>query len=235
MSAVGTHPLEAAYERLWDDGRSALEAGVTSPEPAVEEGSPRWGVSAVLRPVGTVADALAEAAREADSRAGGGHIVYAAGGLHVTVRSIEGYRSDVPRDDPRVAEYGRILRGAARDLGPVAIEFRGIVATPTAVLVQGFPVGEALAELREAMHDGLVGAGLPLGPEAAQRRETAHATLLMVTRRLPDPAAFAAYVDERRRVPFGTCTFDAVDLVRYRRAATNVALVDLDTIPLPPS
>jgi len=206
--------LGTLYDDIWRASRPHYLRRDVVVEDIPIEGSARWGISAVLRP-STV------------------HVFYGPEDLHVTVRSIEGYREAVSRGDHRVSLYERVLRRALEHLGPVTVEFAGLTASRSSVLLQGWPVA-SLQDFRNRLYDMLSEVGaIVSGPELSRSsiRKTCHATLALIGGPLEAPERFVEFIDAHRATYYGRITFRQLELVRYHRTAAQVAVESLGTLP----
>ncbi len=219
--------LAALYDRLAAGGAAVLGTGVVEPDPLPSEGGDRWGISAVFAP-DRWSPALTRAADELRRVLGPSHAVYRPGTLHVTLRQFESHRVHVDAGDRRVRSYRDVLARFAAATAPVAIAFRGLVATSTGLVVKGWPTAD-LAPLRLDLQARLEAAGVPTaGPERdrATLRASAHATLAIFGGPVERPHALAAFVADHADTDFGTCAFDALRLAGYRRTSASVELID---------
>jgi hypothetical protein len=109
---INLRPMYAdRFDQLFDLGREKLLAGTHSREFPPTEGSPRYGLSVILRPDPAAADRLARIGAQAAAHAGSGHWPSGETDLvHFTVRSLEEHRAHVPDDDPMVALGADALR-----------------------------------------------------------------------------------------------------------------------------
>jgi hypothetical protein len=222
-----------AYEELWWRGRAALQADGVVVDPLPVDGGMRWGISAVFR-VQDWPVALTRCAGDIATLLGPRHFVYGPDAMHITLRQFEGYRADVPLDDANVRSYGQVLFSFASRQSPLAIELRGLAASPTGIVVQGWPVVD-LRGIRNDLHDSLEENRAPLlGPEAARidLRRTAHASLAIFGGPVRDAAALVAFIESHRSTSFGALRVDRVWLVAYRRTRASVELIEYASFPL---
>jgi len=63
-------------------------------------------------------------------------------------------------------------------------------------------------------------------------RRTAHASLVVFTHPLHDPASLADYIANHRDTDYGTTDIESIELIRYVRTMTDVQLVRLDMVAL---
>ena len=222
----------ALYDDIWRASREHYRRRDVVVDDRPIEGSARWGISAVLRP-STVPEAIRNAAQQLADVMGNGHVFYGPGNLHVTVRSIEGYREAVPRGDQRIALYEGVLRRALEHLGPVTVEFAGLTASRSSVLLQGWP-DASLQDFRDRLYDMLSEVGaIVSGPELSRSsiRKTCHATLALTGGPLEVPERFVEFIDDHRATYYSRITFGQLELVRYHRTSAQVAVESLGTLP----
>jgi hypothetical protein len=222
------------YVRMWEEGLPAIRRNDIAPEPLPEHGQRRWGVSAILRPPAgsEPAAGLARAAEALGAAGGGRQIAYGPELLHVTLRSIEGYRGVVAPDDPAVVHYEEVIRAATREISRLEVRFRGVAPMASGVVAQGWPVDDTLARVRGVAHRRLHAAAPVAGPETRRPRDLAHATLLLFREPLEDPEGMVAELEAWRDVDFGTARFDHIEIVRLERDADSARIVPLRVVSL---
>ena len=218
------------YERLWMNSKDALIHGHIEPDPAPDDTSRRWGISAVIRPREQAAITLEKTARQLSKFTGDKQVIYTGASLHTTLRSIEFFRSHVTHDDDRVRKYIDILQEIVRGYNAFNVLYQGLTANKTSVIAQGWPLSDDLQKIRVEFHRQLGNAGLLTGPETQGVRETAHASLVVFTHPLEDPRSLVDFIEDNRETQFGYVNIDQIDVVRYMRTDTDVELVTLGTV-----
>jgi 2'-5' RNA ligase len=231
MTPRNLERITSDYERMWADSSARLRIGDIQPDPVPGDGSRRWGVSAVIRPLGRVQSRLAEAADELKALAGDRQVVYGPTNLHTTVRSIEFHRIDVGEHDEKVSEYRQALQKILRDFGPIPITYRGLTSDGTSIMAQGWPADDTLQLVREAFHAELGRRALLGGPERSSVRQTSHASLIVFTHPLCHAEKLADHVRDNRTTDYGRCDITDVELVRYRRSESDVRLDVFASVP----
>ncbi len=142
-------------------------------------------------------------------------------GVHITVRSLEGYVEDVPEDV--VADYQQRITRLAAGLPAIGVEMRGVGASPSGVLAHGYP-SPALDDLRQRLAQDA--AAHPWAQarsgDANRVRNTAHATLLLF-RPAPQPDPELAHaISKFKDHDFGSFETRAADLVTYRLSEDEI-------------
>jgi hypothetical protein len=219
--------LAARYARIADGGAAVLANGHVAPDPLPVDGGLRWGIAAVLRLRGR-SPALTDAAAALARLLGPSHVVHAPDALHVTLRQFEPYRERIAADDARLHACAAVVASFAADTAPVTIALRGLIVSSTGVVVAGWPRVD-LQRLRLDLHDRLDAAHVPMtGPEAdrSRLRDTAHASLAIFGGPVARHVELAALAADHADADFGTCTFDDVSIVGYRRTHDAVSLID---------
>ncbi|MFJ8046265.1 2'-5' RNA ligase family protein [Kitasatospora sp. NPDC096147] len=221
-------PLHAKYRDLSSAADRALRSAAHHPDPVPTDGDPRWGLSLVLRIEGEVRDALcAELAALAAARRAP-HLVYAPEHLHSTVRSLEGFRDEVPPG--LVDRYAALVREAVAGLPEIEIDFRGLGASEGGVFACGY-AGPGLTELRERLRRARPASDRP-GGDGDRVRDTAHVSLMVFRPPLVPEPGLADHVAARRDTAYGTVRVRSLSLVRYRPTADSAGLTELDRITL---
>ena len=214
--------LAARYASIWRASRDAIADNSVAVDPLPEVGEPRWGVSAVFRP--QLPQAVWETLAEISKSAGPDHAYYDQSNVHVTLRSNEGYRGDVPSKDPDVEGYAQVLSETLAGLSPPTVEFRGIIGARTSLLLCGYPNFDIIA-LRRGYFRRLERAGLlRKGPESSieKVRNTCHATLAVFSGPLSDPKVTASKLDGVKDMSFGTVPIVGLEIVSYARTLDRV-------------
>jgi hypothetical protein len=219
----------AIYDALWQRGKSALRHGpLVLDEPPVP-GSSRWGLSAVIALSDEIAGRLAEEVERLRAIAGRPHLYYDRASFHLTVRSLEGYRTTVPPAD--IAEYLTGVSEAAVRIRP-KIEMRGLCAGESGVLACGFADAD-MDRLRTRLTARAAAHGRrgPAGVDDERVRDTLHASLMVFRQQrfLPD---LADYIESRRSWHFGSFVPDAIRLVQYEWTSDGVRMSQVGAIDL---
>jgi|GEM_PF-6655526 len=219
--------LATIYDDLWSRGRQALSSGRLVAESLPSPGTSRWGISAVFRPWSR---ALAECSEDCRLLVGPDSVVYGEDNLHVTLRSLEGWRSEVADQDDALGVYRDVLTSVVKHRPAPRIRFRGLTASASGVHVQGWPLDDVQAlriELHATLLERLLAARLPItGPETkrVELRRTAHATLAMYGPKVAHADELCAFIERHRDTDFGEQCFETLWLVGYRRTSQSVAL-----------
>ncbi|HZE39714.1 MAG TPA: hypothetical protein VE172_12980 [Stackebrandtia sp.] len=197
-----------------DRGRADVLAGRLSCETPPVDGGPRWGLSAVFRPTGPVAEELAALGREATAVAGPGHWVHGPRAMHTTLRALEPHSTRNMVADARVGVYAEALAAACRGFAPIELEFRGIAPHGGGVMAQGIGRPQGFPALRRRYVDELDARGVA-HYEQGFVRDIWYVSLLHFAAPVPDPAALVRWGDRLRDRPIGTVMYDEAEIIRW--------------------
>jgi 2'-5' RNA ligase len=93
------------------------------------------------------------------------------------------------------------------------LEFRGVTASPAAVMIQGFPLDNSLQALRQRVRDGFETMGLIGEMDRRYPPVTAHLTVMRFRKQLADREAFRQFVEANRTREFGRARIRSLQLV----------------------
>src|SRR5690554_2202436 len=140
MTAALKHPfLTGHYQRLWENSLAQINHRGFEYDSLID--SPidkRFGITLLIRPSEEVNDKIQQfnsyiKAIELD------HYFYPSSDIHVTVMPIiscyEGFELRQINPD----DYIDLLKGCLEGLPKFSIEFRGLTASPSCIMVRGFP------------------------------------------------------------------------------------------------
>lgn len=206
--------LTPTYDALWQKARTAFLSGREQIDPLLRDRVPdaRRGLTVIFRPQPTVAAQVAGWLGELAANAADQY-VYTPGQLHVTVLSLFTATPEYAPYFARLPHYLAALDAALGSLPPFAVTFRGVTASPAAVMVQGFPADGTLENARAALRAAITQAGLGGDLDRRYRLTTSHLSALRLRAPLADPARFVAQLDAARSRDFGVTQVDELLLV----------------------
>ena len=192
---------------------SAFERGEARIDPhlADKKKDMRRGVTLVIRPSLTAQRAVAEYIRRL-AEACRGQYFYRPDELHVTVLSIISGTELWRREIVRVTECRRVLREVLKNQRSFKLKFRGITAARDSVAVQGFPLGDGLATVRNAIREAFAKNGLGDMPDRRYKATGAHMTIMRFQKECPDLKELMAFLAKSREIDFGECDVNRIEL-----------------------
>ncbi len=210
---------------MWEAGRADVETGNVDADPVPTAASLRWGVSIVARVALPSAETLQALADRCRHLCGENHTLYTRANVHVTVRSCEFHRFGVLQNDPFIRACQTVLADVCQRHDALEIAYCGLNANRTGVIVQGYPVTNALQALREDLHNRLGELGVRRGPEKNGVRRTAHISVAVFGGAVANPSSLHRWIRSNRETWFGTARITRLTLVKYDRTAYDVKLI----------
>lgn len=202
------------YERLWNESVSAFELNKLEFDRHLPDKNQdlRRGLSLALRPCQTVQNAVTELQRQL-AEAAPGQYFYRPEEFHVTVLSIIPGSESWGDKIHHLTAYQSIIDGIVKRHRKFSIAFRGVTASRGAVMVQGFPVDQTLAvlrdDLREALRQNKIGEQL----DSRYKINTAHMTVMRFCDPNLDGKKLLAVLKTNRKMDFGETRVENLELI----------------------
>jgi len=213
---MGNEVTEAhrIYGQLWRKTVALLKSGGLRIDPLLrnKSGDLRRGVTLVARPDAGVRKQAAAFVRKAAVICPNQHF-YQPAELHMTVLAIipgsESWRTQIHRLSAYRTVLDRVLKGRRT----FSVKFQGVTASPDAVMIQGFPVDSALAQLREELRAAFRQHGLGENLDRRYKIATAHLTVIRFFKPKADWQRLLAFLQAHRETDFGETRFQSLQLI----------------------
>lgn len=138
---------------------------------------------------------------------------YSNSDLHVTVLSIISCYDGFNLADITVSEYSKIISKSLESVNEFEIEFKGITASDSAIMIQGFPTAATLHQIRENLRINFGKSSLQKSIDSRYPLTTAHITVLRFRKKLNNVSQFINCIEKYRDYDFGTSKVSTLDLV----------------------
>lgn len=142
-----------------------------------------------------------------------GQYFYQAEELHVTVLSIISGTELWRKEMRQLAASRAIIKDVLSRQTSFAIRFRGVTASPGAVMIQGFSVNNALNQMRDELRAAFAQNGLASQLDRRYKINTAHLTIMRFAQVQTDCKKLATLLAENRETDFGETMVDRIQLV----------------------
>ena len=217
------------YERLWSEAADAFERGGPRLDPFLlnRGGDRRRGVTLVARPDAEVRARVEDFLRAAAATAPDQHF-YQPAELHLTVYSVIPGSTAWGESVRRLPEYMGALDDALKQRPAFSVAFRGVTASPEAVMIQGFPAGDELRKLRDEL------ASRSVADTLARRYKlvAAHLTVIRFTTPMGDWTPLRKFLASHRNTDFGESRFGTLELIESDWYASAGSVRTLRVYPL---
>jgi len=202
------------YERLWHEAVSALERN----EPELDfhllnkPQDLRRGLALAFRPDGNVQGSISRFLHEL-AEAAPGQYFYRPEEFHVTVLSIIPGSERWQEKIQHLAAYQSVIGEVLQRHRKFSVTFQGVTASRGAVMIQGFPVDNTLARLREDLRECLGQNGFGDQLDVRYKINAAHVTVMRFCRADADWKRLLSLLQANRTTGFGEVRVANLELI----------------------
>lgn len=198
---------------MYDNAVRRFKEGACEPDAWIDAaGDSRMGLTLRLRPDRQVVNRIQHflnAARELEPN----QYFYGEENIHVTVLSIISCYPGFSASDIVVADYVKVIMESMMGIGPFDLNFQGITASPSCIMVQGFMEEDGLELLRQRLRERMARSGLQQSMDQRYTLQTAHATVLRLKQKLQNKHGFLQLLEKYRNCSWGCSSVSEVELV----------------------
>ena len=221
--------LQEHYNELYKQSSEAILAGNYKLDSQInDQNDSRFGITLLIRPNETIKaniQLFLNELKAIDSL----QYYYPNSDIHITAMSIISCYEGFSLDKVSIPDYVEIIQKSLLDLNEIKIEFRGVTASPSAIMIQGFPTDESLNNLRDKLRENFKKSTLEQSIDSRYAISTAHVTVVRFQEKLQTPEKLIAITEKFRDFDFGTFTVDKIELVYndwYQREKKTIQLAD---------
>lgn len=205
--------LVVIYDQLWANTLATVSSKGFEHDPLIDSPSDnRFGITLLIRPSEEINDAIQRFLSRVKAIEPE-HYFYPNPDIHVTVMPIiscyEGFQ--LRQIDPK--NYIDLLNGCLKGLPPFFIEFRGVTASPSCIMIKGFPLDDTLEEVRNRLRRAFKDSPLEQSLDKRYPLQTAHSTVIRFKQPVRNQAAVLEQLDHFRDFNFGRFEVNELELV----------------------
>lgn len=205
--------VENHYNTLWKESLERFKRNDFELDPLIDsQDDLRYGMTLLARPSNEVKQHISQTLVEI-KRVAPCQYYYPESDLHLTVLSIISCSPEFSMNQIDPEEYKNIVQSVVGSTDPFEIEFRGITASPSCILIQGFPKGNQLTDLRNELRKRFKESGLQQTMDKRYQLQTSHMTVVRFREPFKNPGKFINKITRLRDRNFGSCVIDQVELV----------------------
>ena len=221
------------YEKLWREAVTAFERGGPQLDPFLKRrgADQRRGLTLIARPKSETCDRVAKFLRKI-AEVAPGQYYYLPAELHLTVLSVIPASDAWQKSMHRLPEYLAVLDTVLRNRPAFSIAFRGVTASLEAVMVQGFPAGNTLKQLRDDLRAALTRRGLGEKLDRRYKVVAAHLTVVRFSTPMTDWQPLQVLLTAHRKTDFGECQIRSLQLIENDWYASSDTVRTLREYPL---
>jgi len=205
--------LEEHYRTLRSQSLQKFRKNEFELDPLIHsETDNRYGITLIARPSSEVKQNISIRLHEIKAAAPNQYY-YPESDMHVTILSIISCYSGFSLDQIDRSDYMKIVQSAIQSISPFKITFRGLTASTSSILVQGFPESNQLDELRNMLRSKFKQSNLQHSIDKRYQIKTAHLTVVKFKKSIDDVDHFIKTFTNLNDVNLGSCFIDKVELV----------------------
>lgn len=205
--------LKEHYNKLYQDSIPKIQSDSYQIDELIDSTTDnRFGITLLLRPDNIVKGEIQKLLTKIRLIEPNQHF-YRDSDLHVTVMSIISCYIGFNITQIRTKDYMKIIRKSLNGLNRFNIEFRGLTASLSCLMTQGFLEDDTLNQIRNNLRSDFKGSGLEQSIDKRYAIQTAHSTIFRLKEKFSNKEEFLKIVEEYRDYYFGTFSVDTLELV----------------------
>jgi len=205
--------LKAHYDKLYSDAIRKIRSGGYETDPLI--GSPydkRLGLTLIIRPDIRVKNKFRQFLDELKTLEPRQYY-YPASDIHVTVMSVISAYPGFDLTRIRPGDYIRLIEKSIARQKPFEINFNGITASPSCIMIRGFFTDQTLNTIRDNLRTNFRDSGLQQSMDVRYPIQTAHSTVVRFREKLNDQEKFVRLLEKYSGHDFGTFTAGTLEFV----------------------
>lgn len=217
------------YNQLYKKSAEAILAGSYSLDTEINnELDSRFGITLLIRPSEAVRANIKlflDDLKAVDAT----QYYYPDSDIHITVMSIISCYEGFSLDKIKVHDYIEIIEKSLIEVDQINIEFRGVTASSSAIMIQGFPSDETLTAFRNKLRDNFKKSNLQQSIDSRYEIATAHSTVMRFQEKLQNPEQLVQILEHYRDYNFGEFRVKKLELVYndwYQQKKNTILLAD---------
>ena len=201
------------YDKLYLDSLQKIKTGNYETDNLIDSpGDNRFGVTLLIRPDDNVKKEIQQFLNKL-------RVVeplqyyYPGTDIHVTVMSIISCYQGFTLQNIAVEEYVKVIQKSIQGFTNFTIEYKGLTASPSCLMVQGFWNNDSLNLIRDNLRKNFGQSDLQQTIDKRYAIQTAHSTVMRLKKELTRKSEFLKLIEEYRNYSFGTYTVNTLELV----------------------
>ena len=200
---ITTMDLKKHYDTLYKESIEKIVADNYHIDHQIDSPSDhRFGLTLIIRPdnqTKNAAQAFLKELQEIDPD----QYYYPDSDIHLTVLSIISCYDGFDWTSISIPDYVAIIEKSLVDIQDVEINFQGITASPSAIMLQGFPETNSLDDLRNNLRANFKASGLEESIDKRYAIQTAHSTVARFRKPIDNKEKLLALLEKYRDFNFG--------------------------------
>ncbi len=224
--------LAAHYEQLHQESVKKILTGGVVTDPKIDDPrDQRNGLTLLCRPSQEVwrkVEAFLASLNNFAIR----QYVYRYQDCHVTVMPIISCEEGFSLPQVKLDEYYPVIQKSLLGISPFKIHFKGVILSPSAILIKGYPEDGQLNQIRENLRKEFGSSTVKQSLDKRYLLKTAHSTVLRFRHPVPDPESLLHQVAQFKELPFGSFEVNQLEFVFNDWYQRHEKIVQLKTYTL---
>ncbi len=205
--------LEAHYETLYKESIQKISNDIYQIDHLIDSASDhRFGITLLARPPESIKNDIQKFLGKLKAIEPNQYY-YNNSDIHITVMSIISCYNGFKLEHIEVPEYIKHINNSIKGNHNIDINFKGITASPSCIMIPGLMRNESLNNIRNSLRKNFKNSTLEQSIDARYSIQTAHSTVVRFTKRLSKKLAFLDVIESYRDYNFGTFKIDTLELV----------------------
>lgn len=221
--------LTEQYNQLYKSSSEAISEGKYAIDSELKnESDSRFGITLLVRPNDEIKANIKHFIDEL-KKAEPEQYYYPDSDIHITVMGIISCSEEFNLNQISPNEYIEVICRSLVEVNKIKIHYKGVTASPAAIMIQGFPSDETLNNLRNRLRENFKKSGLQQSIDSRYTISTAHSTIMRFQEKLQDPKKLIQIAEKFRDYDFGEFEVKSIELVYndwYQRKSTTRVLGD---------
>lgn len=201
------------YNHLYAESIPKIRAGEYQLDKLLDSSNDnRFGITLLLQPPLEVKNEIQKFLNEM-KQIDAGQYYYQNSDIHITVMTIISSYAGFTLSQISVDEYSKVIQKSIDGFKSFEIELKGLTASPSCIMVQGFFKENILNQIREKLKFNFQNSGLEESIDKRYVLQTAHSTIIRFKNKLLNEKGFVRKVEEYKNHNFGNFIVDELEFV----------------------
>jgi 2'-5' RNA ligase len=201
------------YDRLYFESIKKFETDKYEIDKLIDSSTDnRFGITLLFRPDNQIKANIKDFIEKLSSIEPGQYY-YPSSDIHVTVLSIIGCYSGFDLGQIKTEEYVDFIKESISELHSFEISFKGLTASPSCIMVRGFPENNILEIIRDRLRYKFKESNLQHSIDGRYFIQSFHSTIARIREELRNKEDFIDKIEHHKDFHFGRSKIDSLELV----------------------
>jgi len=205
--------LESHYKKLYNESISKISSDNYEIDDLIDSNKDnRFGITLLIRPSIEIKEKIQKFIKEI-KKIEPNQYFYPNSDIHITVMSIISCYDGFDMTKIDLPKYIELIKKCLAEKKDLNITFKGITASPSGIMIQGFMDNNELNNIRDRLRKEFKNSDLEQSLDERYSIQTAHSTILRFKTELTQKEKFLQVLDKNIDYDFGTFKVNKFELV----------------------